>query len=378
MTYASDELSVAEAFRDEVNDHGNRWPPGRREQHFGISRNVRTVRGQILHYVETHTDGEKGWRGESRRMVDRYFPATDALAALPVTQVTHSDVRAWVQRMKNRPLKPKTIRNAHALLSSGLNLAMLDGDITANPAVGAAPSSNDYVPGPALTQQEFATIVSLMPEAYRLLVLALGRTGMRWGEITALTWGNVHLTADTPYIYVGQAWKETETRGQYEIGTPKSRRGIRRIYIDNELAEALRSHRPRGAKRTDYVFTTEYGNPIRANNFHYRHWRPKVVAAYEEGLLSFTPRIHDLRHAHATWLLEDGQPVTRVAARLGHDPAVLMRTYSHLMDRGAAETADAVGAMFANVVPLPLPEGFEFETPSQRRGRRAHAPSQEE
>ena len=47
-----------------------------------------------------------------------------------------------------------------------------------------------------------------------------------------------------------------------------------------------------------------------------------------------------------------------------------MRTYSHLTDRGAAETAEAIGSMFDGVEATPLPEDFTFEAPSQRKGRR--------
>lgn len=369
VTFSGEERVEAERFKSLVHAHGDTWPPGYREAHYGGARTNRTIRGQILHYIEVHPSGQKGWKGESRRITDRYFPETDALGAMPVSKVTHSDVLAWVQRMNERSLSAKTIRNAHALLSGALGLAMRDGDIDANPSSGAAPRSGDPVAGSALTQQEFATVVSLMVEPYRLLVLTLGRTGMRWGEATAVTWADLHLSEHPPYIHVTRAWKETEERGKFEIGAPKTRRGVRRIYIDEELATQLKAHRPEDAKPNDYVFVTEYGNPIRGSNFTHRHWRPKIKAAYANNLISFKPRVHDLRHSHATWLLEDGQPVTRVAARLGHDPAVLMRTYSHLMDRGAAETAQAVETMFSGVEPLPTPENFEFETPSQRKGK---------
>lgn len=39
--------------------------------------------------------------------------------------------------------------------------------------------------------------------------------------------------------------------------------------------------------------------------------------------------LHALRHGHATLLLDRGERVHDVAARLGHDPAVLLRTFSH-------------------------------------------------
>jgi Phage integrase family len=43
------------------------------------------------------------------------------------------------------------------------------------------------------------------------------------------------------------------------------------------------------------------------------------------------PRVtlHSLRHQHGTLLLDQGEPIHDVAARLGHDPAVLLRRYAH-------------------------------------------------
>jgi integrase len=56
-------------------------------------------------------------------------------------------------------------------------------------------------------------------------------------------------------------------------------------------------------------------------------------------------RFHDLRGSHETALLDAGVPVHVVAARCGHDPAVLLRSYAK-RTRGADESAAAaIGAL---------------------------------
>lgn len=179
-----------------------------------------------------------------------------------------------------------------------------------------------------------------MPERYRPLIITLSLPGMRWGEATAIQARHVRLDATPPRVVVEQAWKDTEVEGRFALGPPKSDRGRRTVFIDPGLVEIL-TPLVEGCEAEAFVFQTEYGNPIRRNSFHYRYWRPVVTAAWEQGLVSFVPRIHDLRHAHGTWLLEAGQPVNRVAQRLGHDPAMLLRVYAHVMDAGAAETVVA-------------------------------------
>ena len=63
--------------------------------------------------------------------------------------------------------------------------------------------------------------------------------------------------------------------------------------------------------------------------------------------ISVTCRLHDLRHAHATTLIEAGVHIKAVQARLGHSsPSFTMAVYAHVspqMDKDAAQAyADAM------------------------------------
>jgi integrase len=57
-------------------------------------------------------------------------------------------------------------------------------------------------------------------------------------------------------------------------------------------------------------------------------------------------RLHDLRHTHATWLLEAGEQLHVVAERLGHaDSSTTSTIYAHVTKkqrRGAAETYERI------------------------------------
>lgn len=327
-----------------VEYHGG-WPPGWHRGEGFSGSSTRTVRAATLEFVASNPRTAARGTADGRRVVARYLPTSDPLSAMPVDGVRHSDVFAWIKRLQNRGLAPKTIANVHSIISSAFDRAVLDREIPANPASGAT-AGRRKTPQKiqSLTPTEFRAICEAIPERHRPLVEALGRTGMRWSEATALQIGDVDLEGRT--IGVTRAWVETETRGQYVVGPPKSDRGVRRVHIDAGLVEILTpliEDRDAGA----WLFTIKNGGPVRHNNFHTRVWRKTVLALREHGVLTFEPTIHDLRHAHATWLLEAGQPVHRVAARLGHDPAVLMRTYAHVLDRTAGETADVIGDLLA-------------------------------
>lgn len=73
-------------------------------------------------------------------------------------------------------------------------------------------------------------------------------------------------------------------------------------------------------------------------------------------------RLHDLRHLQASLLLDAGEAITTVSARLGHrDTSTTLRIYSHLMP--GADAAEIVGKAFARPAELEEPE--QAEEPEQ-------------
>ena len=61
--------------------------------------------------------------------------------------------------------------------------------------------------------------------------------------------------------------------------------------------------------------------------------------------LGFSLRFHDLRGTHETLLHDAGVPVHVVAARCGHDPAVLLRSYAKRTRKADTSAADVIGAL---------------------------------
>jgi integrase len=60
-------------------------------------------------------------------------------------------------------------------------------------------------------------------------------------------------------------------------------------------------------------------------------------------------RFHDLRGSHETMLLDAGVPVHTVAARCGHDAAVLLRSYAKRTAGSDSNAAAIIGKLAGNV-----------------------------
>jgi integrase len=108
----------------------------------------------------------------------------------------------------------------------------------------------------------------------------------------------------------------------------------------------------------DWVFTNSgrgrRGNtgPVRIHNFNPNVWRPAVVRAREAGLVK-QPRLHDLRHTNASWLIQAGVPLPVIQRHLGHESIqTTVDRYGHVDRALSRVVADVVGrALTKNRVP---------------------------
>lgn len=168
-------------------------------------------------------------------------------------------------------------------------------------------------------------------------------TGMRKGEIMGLRKQDVDFTQKT--IKVEQALHETKDHGLY-FGPPKTASSKRTIYFDENVERVLKNQIKRNAELKlalgaayndhDLIFCREDGDPYRPSSFN----RPFNRLTKKAGVPQI--RFHDLRHTHATLLLELGTNSKLIAERLGHsDVKITLNTYSHVTPNMQADAINA-------------------------------------
>lgn len=320
----------AEEFRALVEAHGSHWPRGWVKGHgYEADSGVPTFREYAERTIAARLRADDRTKADYRNMLARHvYPR---IGHLPVTQVDRFAVATVAQALIAQGKAPKTIANVHGLLSSVLADAALDGLISRNPAVGALPTLPD-VKGEEmvfLTGPEFAHLASELPEGLgRDLATLLVGTGLRWSEATALQVRDVDLLG-TRQLHVRRAWKRRDNL--FVLGEPKTKRSRRSLDLSPELVDLLAGW-VAAKDPGEYVFTTDHGHPVRHSNYYNRLWRPALARAARcdahrdaaapcgcPGTLTKRPRIHDLRHTHASWLIDAGINLPEIQRRLGHE-----------------------------------------------------------
>ncbi|HEY4267077.1 MAG TPA: site-specific integrase [Galbitalea sp.] len=249
--------------------------------------------------------------------------------------------------------KDKTVLNAWGVLTHMLKMAAEDGLIPRSPTIGVRPSRNtahEEIEHRYLSREEFWRVLDATPEHWKPLILTLAGTGMRWGELAALTVADVDPEKMTVSITKAEK-QDPDSPGKVIIGPTKSKRSRRTVTLPAEVVEALEPllDRPRSSR----LFLPPKGGPLRHKTFYVDIWQKKCLGMDDRPGAESTrtiedpqPRLHDLRHAHVAWLIAAGAPLPVIQARLGHEKiTTTIDTYGHLLpdvQRAAAEAASLV------------------------------------
>ncbi len=266
-----------------------------------------------------------------------------------VRRIEWEDIAEWVGHLRAgshgcRKVGPGRIQKIHLVLSLVLGHAVRSKRIAVNPAAGVPlprPVPQEHV---YLTHMQVDRLAAAAGE-YRLLLLVLAYTGMRWGEVSAVTVGAVDLR--TRRIAVRQAYKKTRAEGLI-LGMPKTHER-RKVPLLRSLAAEL-APVVKGRPKSALLFTAPEGGPLHGDNFRPRVFDKAVRAA---GLADLRVTPHKLRHTAASLGIASGADPKVVQTMLGHKSAAMtLDTYGHLWPDRLDEVADRLDRERARLVAL--------------------------
>lgn len=304
-----------------------------------------TVAENMARHVEMLTRAGPDQIKRYQNAITNYF--NERLGKLPVAAVEHEDIVKWVKYMqaktyKGKPLSAKTIANHHGLLSASMETAVRLKRRGDNPCRGVQLPRDESIQEKMyfMTAAESLAVVQAHPVRYQPLMAFLRGTGARFGEATALNGRDFQLDVQQPTVRIEKAWKRDEN-DRFYIGPPKTKKSRRTISMSPSLVALMRPA-VEAAGPSGLVFTTSYGGPVRHSSF-YEFWEGALIKL-GYGASGDRPRIHDMRHTHASLMLGAGMSPFELSRRLGHESIqTTVDRYSHLVPDAqfrAAEMAE--------------------------------------
>ena len=244
-------------------------------------------------------------------------------------------------------LSKRSVLHVHRVLKTALTRAVKWQVLLRNPCDAVDPPKPDKKERQTFTAEETLDLLE-KTQGNRLFlpILLAVTTGMRRGEVLGLRWKDIDL--DKKRLYVRQSVVSTKEHG-VEIKSPKTGSSSRSIALPQTTIDGIRQYRSKQAElylklgiglTPDSMLFDEYTGFNVPNSL-------TIAYAYfikSHGFKHVT--FHDLRHTHATHLLEKNINPKIVSERLGHSTiALTMNTYSHVMPTMQEEAANAIEQM---------------------------------
>lgn len=253
-----------------------------------------------------------------------------------VNDITAADIRQWQNELIKMGYSPTYLKTINNQLSAIFNYAVRYYDLKSNPCAKAGSMGKskaeemDFWTGEEV--RKFIDSVMNKRLSY-MAFMTLYWTGMRLGELLALNPKDVDLKKRTISIT-----KSYQRLGKKDVITPpKTPKSKRVITIPEFLAADIKDYMDSlyDLQEDDRLF------PI--TKYYLEHEMQRGIK--ESGVKRI--RVHDLRHSHASMLIELGFSPLEIANRLGHEKVeTTLNTYAHLYPNKQTKLAERLDSEY--------------------------------
>ncbi|WP_429971325.1 tyrosine-type recombinase/integrase [Fructilactobacillus sp. Tb1] len=258
------------------------------------------------------------------------YPTIGNIKLNDLTRVLYID--RVINPLVEKNFTKATIRGVNLAFSVIMNAAIEDGFLDRNPIKRIKIPDTKIIKKRIMSKSELKQFNQQLEKESLLLQLiyyTLEQTGIRRGELCAITWGDIDF--DNKKISINK------TRDKYGIRSPKTINSYRTVYISENLTNLFKKYKIEMGKRLSHeriklnddtlVLYSRNNNPIHAEMVS-TSLRVILKRAGLDYLIGhFTA--HYFRHMYASFLLNSGVPVTEVSKSLGHaSPDITLKIYS--------------------------------------------------
>lgn len=245
------------------------------------------------------------------------------------------------------PLSPKTIQNIHVLLREALEKPV--GKVyEVNPAVKTIRPEVIEKEMRVLTKEEMQVFMKeIFVERLRCAMMISLFTGVRLGELLALTWDDVDFDSQCIHIHENiiriELFDDPSGRKTKLIKqeTPKSNKSDRSVPLQDGIFKMLKIHQQLQVLECypnplNLVFPSKKGTYTDPRTYQ------KRVAAVMKRCQILGVNVHALRHTFATRLVEQNIPLVIIKNLLGHASIETTMKYTHALQSEKRKAVDVL------------------------------------
>lgn len=256
-----------------------------------------------------------------------------ALGHIELSKLTTDDIQKLYTDLIDKKMSAASIQKIHQIIHSSLEKAVEKKVLIYNPSKATVRPSVKKIEAKAMTVEEMDRFLDLINQEdirWKAAFLVLLGTGLRIGELLALTWEDIDF--EECMISVNKGLSRTKEGLVVEATkTVKSNRVVPVPKATMKALEELKESRKIVSidKKIDgksLVFQTKNGTHIIPRNFQRKFYSLRKKAGVSDEI-----SVHGLRHTFATRLLEVGEDMRVIMELLGHaEISTTANIYSHV------------------------------------------------
>lgn len=240
-------------------------------------------------------------------------------------------------------LSLSTIKKIVITLTQAYNKAIELGMLYKNPCSGINLPNKEPKESVAFSAEEQSAFLANCKgeSTFENLFIFAFNTGMRMGEMLALTWEDIDfknktVTVNKNLSIVKDHNENSERKTKTVIIPSTKNKTIREIPLTRKALAAVQFQKDNNVKESPFVFYSTTGTPIQKRNI-YRAFHNIIKTADIKSPVTF----HSMRHSFATRLLEKGADIKTISNLLGHKSIqITLDIYSHVQSNLKQKTIE--------------------------------------
>ena len=262
-----------------------------------------------------------------KNQIEPYF------TGIEVNKITKQNILTWKEKLIAKKYKSSYVKRAYTIMKNIFNFAMENYNLTTAPfpistkqSFGKVVKKIDY-----WTIDEFRTFAANLNQPHHIMAFyLLFWTGMRCGELLGLTWDDIDFESNS--ITVDKSYYRYHRKDYYTDG--KTDNSQRIIIMPQFVADMLKDFQRISFYNGERIFDMTIGS-LESKMKHC------IIKSEVKRI-----RLHDLRHSHASLLVNAGFQPIDVADRLGHaDASITLQIYSHFYDKKRTTLAEKLNTI---------------------------------